>query len=221
MNQVYRSSERGAANRLFIATISLSIFGALALGAAIWGIMSYMDQKTNVDGKIADAVTTAKKDQSDADAAKFQASEKQPNREFVGPDDYGRLTFSYPKTWSVYVDKDGTSGTTYAAYLNPVSVPSVSNSSTQQYALRVTIEQKDYATVLASYGALVKSGSLKSSAFTADGSNGTRLDGNFTKDIRGSAVIFKIRDTTLTVRTDADTFDTDFNALIATIKFNQ
>jgi len=221
MNAVHRISERGAANRLFIATIGLSIFGALALVAAIWGIVNYMDQKTNVDGKVADAVTLAKKQQADSDDAKFQASEKQPNREFVGPDDYGRLTFSYPKTWSVYVDKDGTSGTTYQAYLNPVSVPPVSSSSTEQYALRITIEQRDYATVLASYGDLVKKGTLRSSAFTVDGSNGTRLDGNFTKDIRGSAVIFKIRDTTLTMRTDADTFDTDFNALIATIKFNQ
>jgi cytoskeletal protein RodZ len=219
MIQTKRIRERGAANRLVLSTVLLSIVAALAIGLAVWGIMNYMDQKNNVDSKVADAVATAKKDQADSDEIKFTARDKEPNRQFVGPDDYGRLTFNYPKTWSVYVDKDASTGGTYEAYLNPVSVPPVS--STQQYALRVTIEQKDYATALTSYDAAVKKGDLKSSSVTADGSNGTRLDGKFSTDIRGSAVILKIRDKTLTLRTDADTFQPDFNALIATIKFNQ
>jgi hypothetical protein len=62
---------------------------------------------------------------------------------------------------------------------------------------------------------------LKSSAVKADDQNGTRLDGSFSKDIRGSAVIFKIRDKTVTIRTDADTFRADFDALVATITFNK
>ena len=80
----------------------------------------------------------------------------------MGPEDYGRLTFQYPKNWSVYVDKDVTKGGTYSAYLNPVTVPPVSSS--QQYALRVTIEEKDYDKVLASYDASVKKGDLSSSS---------------------------------------------------------
>ena len=121
----------------------------------------------------------------------------------------------------MYINKDASvSGGTYEAYLNPVSVPAVST--IQQYALRVTIEQQDYNTIITSYNPLVKTGALHSSAVVAaNGVNGTRLDGNFTKDIRGAAVIFKIRDKTVTLRTDANTFLPDFNALIATIKFNQ
>jgi hypothetical protein len=214
-----RQYENGAANRLFIAVVSLSIVSIVAVGAALWGIVSYVDQKTNVDSKVSEAVATAKKDQADADEVKFTARDKEPNRQFVGTDDYGRLTFNYPKTWSVYVYKDASSGGSYEAYLNPVSVPPVG--SAQQFALRVLIEQKDYASILSSYDSLVKKGDLKSSAVSADGSNGTRLDGSFSKDIRGSAVIFKIRDKTMTLRTDADTFKTDFNALVSTIKFNQ
>lgn len=214
-----RRGENGTANRLFVAVVLLSIVSAVSIGLAIWGIVSFMGQKTNVDGKISDAVAVAKKVQADSDETKFTARDKEPNREFVGPDDYGRLTFKYPKTWSVYVNKDASSGGTFEAYLNPVSVPAVS--STQQYALRVLIEQKEYASVLSSYDSSVKKGDLKSSTVSADGSNGTRIDGRFSNDIRGSAVIFKIRDKTVTLRTDADTFQTDFNALIATIKFNQ
>ncbi len=215
-----KTRQHGAANSLLIATIGLSILSAAACAAAVWGIMNYSAQKTDVNGKIASAVAEAKKAQADSDEAKFAARDKEPNRQFVGPDDYGRLTFNYPKTWSVYVDQDASSGGTYAAYLNPISVPPVSNS-TQQYALRVTIESKDYDKVIASYENLVKKGDLVSSAVTSNGIDGTRLDGSFSKDIRGSAVIYKIRDKTATLRTDADTFKPDFNALVATIKFNQ
>jgi hypothetical protein len=219
MTSSYNTSERGAVSGLLIATILLSILSAAAIGGGIWAYLNYTEQKTDVDGKIDVAVTTAKKEQADADEAKFAEREKEPNREFVGPEDYGRLTFEYPKTWSVYVDKDITEGGSYEAYLNPVTVPPVA--ATQQYALRVTIEQSDYEEVIDKYDQLVKKGDLRASSVTVGGNNGTRLEGSFTKDIRGSAVIYKIRDKTLTLRTDADTFKPDFNALIATIKFNQ
>ena len=217
-----KANQTGAASGLLIATIGLSILSVAAGAAAVWGLMNYNEQKTNVDGKLAEAVALAKKEQADSDEAKFNIRENEPNREFVGPDDYGRLTFNYSKNWSVYINKDvNISGGTYEAYLNPVSVPSVSNASTQQYALRVIIESKDYDKVIASYEALVKKGDLKSSAVSVDGNNGTRLDGSFSKDIRGSAVIYKIRDKTVTLRTDADTFKPAFDALITTIKFNE
>ncbi len=211
--------ESGHVNGWLIATIGLTVLSLGAIAAAVWGILNYTEQKTNVNGKIDLAVIAAQKKQADSDEAKFAEREKEPNRQFVGPDDYGRLTFNYPKTWSVYINKDITQGGAYEAYLNPVSVPSVSTA--QQYSLRVSIESKSYDTVISSYGTLVKKGDLRSSAVSVDGNNGTRFDGNFTKDIRGSAVIYKIRDKTVTLRTDADTFKPDFNAIIATVKFNQ
>jgi hypothetical protein len=203
-----------------IALIVLIVVSLAATVFAIWSFVSYMGQKTNVGSKIDTAVAIAEKNQADSDAAKFAARDKEPNRQFVGPDDYGRLTFDYPKTWSVYIGQDVTSnGGTFGAYLNPVSVPVVN--STQQYALQVTIEQQDYDHVLTTYSPLVTTGALNSSAVGANGVNGTRLDGKFTANIRGAAVIFKIRDKTLIMQTDADTFLPDFNALIKTIKFNQ
>jgi hypothetical protein len=213
-----QGSNNGRKNILPLVIFIIII--VIMTGLAVWSFVSYMGAQTNVNGKVEDAVVLAKKTQADSDAAKFAARDKQPNRQFVGPDDYGRLTFDYPKTWSVYVANDvTTNGGIYQAYLNPVSVPAVS--STQQYALRVTIEQKDYDAAVSSYSSLVRSGALHSSAFSANGANGTRLDGKFSNDIRGAAVIFKIRDKTLTMQTDANTFSSDFNTLITTIKFNQ
>ena len=201
-----------------IAIIGLVVLVLVAGGFAIWAYFAYSEQKTDVDGKVSLAVAEAKKEQSDDDEEKFAEREKEPNRQFVGPDDYGRLTFDYPKTWSVYIARDVSRGGTYEAYLNPVTVPPVSP--TQQFALRVTVEEKDYDQVVKSYEALVKKGDLRTTATSANGNNGTRLDGNFTKDIRGSAVIYKIRDKTVTLRTDADTFKPDFENVIKTINFN-
>lgn len=219
MNMRFKKSQSGYADKRMVVTVSLSITSAVFLGLFIWALISYLGQKSDVDTRIANAVSVAEKNQADADEIKFAKIEKEPNREFVGPDDYGRVTFKYPKTWSVYIDKDVTNGGTFSAYLNPVTVPPVSNS--QQFALRVTIEEKDYDKVIASYDSAVKKGDLRSSSVTANGVNGTRLDGSFSKDIRGSAAIFKIRDKTLTIRSDADTFKPDFDKLVATVKFNQ
>ena len=215
----YRKNEQGVVTSALIAAIILGIFTTLFAGAAIWAFLSYNEQKTDVDGKIKVAVAEAKKAQSDEDDKKFTERDKEPNREFVGPDDYGRVTFNYPKTWSAYIAKDVSSGGNYEAYLNPITVPFPT--SAQQFSLRILIEQKDYDLVIKTYESLVKKGDLKSSATSANGQNGTRLDGSFSKDIRGSAVIYKIRDKTVTFRTDADTFKPDFENIIKTIKFNQ
>lgn len=188
-------------------------------GVSIWAYINYMDQKNNVDSKIDVAVAEAVKVQADEDAAAFLEKEKQPNRQFVGPDDYGRLSFDYPKTWSVYVENDASDGDDYEAYFNPGEVPTVAND--QQFALRVTIENTPYDEVVEDYADLIKKNQLTSSSFKAGEQSGTRLDGAFSKDIRGMAVIFKIRDKTVTLRSDADTFKKDFDALIQTIDFNQ
>ena len=219
MNNFVKAKRR--INGWLIATILLIILTAGLIALSVWLYSNYNDQKTNVNNKVDVAVSAAVKKQSDSDQVKMTESEKEPNRQFVGPDDYGHITFDYPKTWSVYVSGDASSGGNFDAYLNPISVPPVSDS--QVFALRVDIAQEDYDTVIASYNSSVQSGDLKASSVTAGGNTGTRLDGAFSQDVRGSAVFFKIPYTTLTltIRTDATTFESDFNKLIQTVKFNQ
>ena len=202
-----------------ILTIVFIITTLAAIGGGVWAYMNYLDQKDNTDAKISTAVTAGVKAQADKDAAAFLEKEKQPNRQFAGPDDYGRLAFDYPKTWSAFVSKDTSSGSAFEAFFNPGSVPPIKGDT--QYALRVTIVQQDVERVLASYDSLVKKGDLKATAVKADGTDGTRLEGAFTEDIRGMAVVFKIRDKTVTIRSDAETFRSDFDALVQTITFNK
>lgn len=201
--------------------ITILIVVLVAVGAvAIWAYINYQEAQTNLDSKIDQAIADDRREQTIEFEKKFEAAEKEPNRQFVGPDDYGRVTFDYPKTWSVFVEKDVLSGRgTYQAYFNPILVPPIG--STQRMALRVTIENRDYDSALKTYEARVKKGDLSTKAFNAGGEEGTRFDGSFTNQVRGAAVVFKIRDKTLTIRTDADTFKPDFDKLVRTIEFNR
>jgi hypothetical protein len=213
-----RTYEAGAANTWLIVAIA-GIVATVGLGAAFaWALINYVDQKDNVDTKVSSAVTEAVKKQADADAAAFEKEEKKPNRQFSGPEDFGAVSFDYPKTWSSYIANDASSGGTFEAYFHPVSVPKVASS--EKYALRLKIETKDYDSTLGAYTNLVKRGDLQSSTIKINGVDSTRLDGSFSKDVRGSAVVLKIRDKTVTIQTDAETFKGDFDALVATIAFN-
>ena len=209
----------GAVSTWMIVSISLIVAVVATTGATVVAMMNYFENKATLDAQVSAAVTDAKKELGDKLEADFAERDKEPNRQFAGPDDYGALTFDYPKTWSVYIAKDGTSnGEAYEAYLNPITVPPVATK--QQFGLRVKIEQKDSDKVLEGYNSLVKKGDLKSSTVTINGDPGTRLQGSFSKDIRGIAVVFKIRDKTVTLQTDADTFTGDFDAIVASVKFN-
>lgn len=212
--------QAGFATGYLVSIILLTIVVIVMVGLTIWFYIQYSDQKNNVDSKVNQAVAIAVKEQADEDEKKFAEREKEPNREFVGPDDYGRVTFSYPKTWSAYVDKDQNSKGDYEAYLHPQVVPSVDNKESR-FALRVLIETEDSSEVISQYDSKVEDGELKSSAINANGVSGTRLDGAFDKNVRGAVVIFKVRDKTVSIFTDADTFKPDFENIIKTIKFNQ
>jgi hypothetical protein len=215
------ASQRGEANIWLILTIVFMVITVGLGGGFAWALTNYFDQKNNVDTKVATAVTDAVKKQADKDAATFEEEDKKPNRTFAGPEDFGSLSFSYPKTWSVYVADDASDGSgKYEAYLNPVLVPVTGNDKTQ-YALRVSIQTEQYDEILGQYTDLVKEGKLKSSTIKVNGADATRLEGDFTDDIRGIAVLFKLRDKTVTLRTDADTFRADFDALVTSTKFNQ
>lgn len=217
--QTNPTQQQGGVNPLVVVNIVLVVLVLGLTGATIWAYTRYTDQKNNVDQKIAAAVADAKRQQGNEDESKFAEREKQPTRTFIGPEDLGRVQLSYPKTWSVYVDKNGGASSDYQAYFQPNVVPPLVSKT--PYALRVSIENKSYDQVLLAYQDLVKKGELKSSPVAIQGQNGNRLDGNFSKDIQGSMVLFKVRDKTLEVYTQSRTFQADFDQIIlASLNFN-
>ena len=215
MNKIV--SQRGTSVPVVITIVLLSLLMVAFAGLAVWAYMNYVDQRDRVNLKIDAAVAIAEKDLGDKLEADFLEREKEPNRDFAGPSDYGTLSFKYPKTWSLYVASDASQGDGYEAYLNPGLVPAVSED--ERFALRVNIVNQKYEEAIEEYQGLVEDGALRTSTVKANGENGTRLDGNFTENIRGAAVLFRIRDKTAILRTDADTFKPDFEKIIKTITF--
>lgn len=210
--------ERGAISGLMVAVIGLSVL-VLGLGSfGIWAFVSYENASSNLDDKIRLAQEQAKGDQSDADQAKYAEQVKTPYNTYTAPADYCSVSFQYPKTWSVYESEQVQNGGDFKAYFYPKVVPAIS--SDQQYALRLWIRQSNYDNVVSEYQGLVQKGSLKSSTTASQGQQGTRLDGDFNQNIRGSAVIYPCRDKTIMFFTDANTFDPDFESIIKTISYN-
>lgn len=215
MNQ---SIQRGMIHPLLLSTIVLTVLVIGLGGFAIWSYVNYQNQKNHVDAIVAAAVSDAKREQQEADDKVFAEREKEPTRQLVGPEDLGRVTFNYPKTWSVYLEKTGAGGQ-FEAYLHPQTVPPIGNNNT--YALRVSVVPQSYEQSVNEYQNAVKAGDLKASPIALKGQNGTRLDGNFTKTTQGSMVLFKVRDKTLKVFTQSKVFIPDFDTIVLqTLVFN-
>lgn len=211
-------NQRGMINPLLLTVIVLTLITVALIGFGAWAFVNYQDHKNNVDSKVAQAVEVAKKDQQAQDEKSFTEREKLPTRQLVGPDDLGRVTFDYPKTWSVYVERDG-SGGTYTVYLHPKVVNSISQK--QLNAVTVSVEDRGYETVLASLRATIAKGELKATPVTIHEQKGTRLDGAFSKSVQGAAVLFKVRDKTLRIQANNQDFLGDFNNIILkSLQFN-
>ena len=215
-----RRMEVGAINGSIFAIIALVILVLVFGSFSIWAYINYLDQKQDVDSKIDEAVATAVLKENKKSEEAIEKYKNETTTLFVGPSDYGRLTFEYPKFWSAYqaTDVSGGGGVTYQAYLNPVLVPPVSD--TTKVALRITIEQKTFDQSVADYQKQIEKGELKSSAYSDGSHTGTKLVGNFNEDIYGTAVLIKMRDRTLTIRTDGEVFNDNFESILKTVKFN-
>lgn len=189
----------------------------IAGGFAIWSFMEYSQTKNGVDARVQVETAKAKAEQAESDQKKFSEEAKNPRIEFVGPSEYGRVSFMYPKTWSVYIDRDGSDRGDYVAYLHPKEVPSIHNKDSR-FAMRLEIINKDFNTVLKNYEQKVKKGELSSSSVEFNGIAATRIDGAFSKELRGTVVLMKVNDKTIRFSTDADTFKPDFEAVLKTLK---
>jgi len=213
-------SERGSVNGWMVGTIGCLILFLIAGSLAIWAYMQYSREKSSVDSKVAIEVAEGRRKQAEYDQGQCLEQAKSQRIEFVGPTEYGRVSFLYPKIWSVYIANDGSDRGDYKAYLHPVSVPSTTNKNSR-FALRLEIINKNMDTVLNDYQSRLKKGELTSSSTEFNGISATRIDGTFEKELRGSVVLMKVRDKTIRFSTDADTFKPDFQTILSTVKISE
>lgn len=198
---------------LVILSIIFLVIGLLgAIGFAVWAFSERQDYKNNVNSKIITAVQANTKKVQAEDATAFAEELKNPLKTFVGPEAFGTINISYPKTWSVYAIAGG-GNSPVDLYAYPDVVPSV-NDQASSFALRVQVVEQKYSAVLQQYSGQQKQGKLAVVPYVlpkVPGVTGVRLDGQLTQNKQGSMVILPIRDKTLKIWTESNTFLDDFN----------
>jgi len=210
-------NQQGSA--LSVMVLLLLVVGLLgALGFGFWAYGGRQEYKNDVDKKVAAAVAIAKQAQAVELQKQFEETSKSPNKNYQSPASSGNVTFSYPKTWSAYVDESSTSQP-INGYFHPDIVPGVQSKAS--YALRVEMVNTDYSQVVTSLGSKTKDGSLKAAAYIppkmegqANVAPGTRFDGAIEQDKTGAMVAIKVRDKTLKIYTESTDFISDFDNII-------
>lgn len=208
---MYNNRQKGAINLLIIPIIVLSL-AVIGSGAfAYWSYGKYQDFKKNTDQKIAVAVADERLKEQQRLEADFAEREKQPLRKFTGPGNFGSLSVMIPRTWNVYVDKDGSDGE-FQAYFNPNVVwPTVD---TTLDALHISITNEAYEEVLDNYESLLREGLLKATPVKMKAGDGMRLDGFFEDYMEGSKIVFRLRDKTVQLTAESKEYVDDFDNTI-------
>lgn len=213
-----RSHQRGELNILLVPFIFMTIFFIAAASFGAWAYMERQDYKDNVDKKVSAAVAAARKDEDIQKDKAFAESEKKPLLTYKGPDTYGGIMASYPKTWSVYIGSTTTPSQPLNAYFNPVAVPSTGDADSV-YALRMQVVQQTYDTVIKSFSTEVKAAKVTAVPFAlpkVPDVVGTRFDGLISagKKTTGSMLVLPLRDKTMEIWTESPEFTADFNNTI-------
>lgn len=208
-----------------IKNIALIALGVIALILGILFVLKlkdYNELSADIDGKIAMSTAEAVDENSAKLEKEFAEREKSPLRSFTGPEDYGALSFDYPKTWGIYVDSDASKGGDYVAYFNPVQIDPLSDKASV-YALRLTITNTSFEKTVAKYQNLLsqKKTNLSMNTITVNGTVANHYSGTIPgTDFNGYIVIIKIRDKSAILQTDSYLFEADYNKLLDSIQFN-
>src|SRR5579884_4242072 len=120
-------NQNGGINGWLIALLFtvLVLIGVVIFAA--WAYSGRQTYKNNVDGLINNAVASAKQKESALKDQQFAEASKNPLRTYNGPQAYGSLVISYPKTWSAYVDDTGQGSALVDGYFAPSVVPAINN----------------------------------------------------------------------------------------------
>jgi hypothetical protein len=209
----------GGKQTLIIAALVLLLIGSLGFG--YWAYSNGQDYKKNSDQKSARAVAQAEALQKTQLQAQFDEQSKSPTKTFTGSPNYGSVTFSYPKTWSAYVDTSNT-GEPINGYFHPDIVPGTQSKTA--YALRVDLLNSDYSQVVSQLTSNISSGNITSKSYlppklkgASNVAPGVYLSGHINpadQTQNGNMLIIKVRDKTLQIYTDSVDFQNDFNNIV-------
>lgn len=202
-----------------IVALLMSILFVVSLGFGIWAFIGKQENKSNLDTKIEAASEIAVEKAELAKEADFAERDKNPFKTYTGSATYGSLTFSYPRTWSVYAEENNT-GKLLDLYAQPNVVTGTQASNS--FALRVQTLDDSYDTLVAKFQKSAEDGKVTVAAFRAEKVPtvlGTRIAGEVVKDKQGTMILLPQRDKTFVLWTESTDYNTDFEAVIKSISF--
>ncbi len=202
------NDQRGAINILIIPLIISIILFFSALAFGVWAYMERAEYKEKSDKKVAAAVAVAvERTKTDKDN-EFVEKEKEPLRQYTGPEALGSISVKYPKTWSIYTDENNNRMTILG---NPKTVPADPKSA---YALKIEVVERSYDSEAKNYDNSVKAGKLRATAYSLPKLPkvvGVRMDGEVDFNKQGAIVLLPLRDKTIKISTQSTQFLNDFN----------
>ncbi len=217
MSGMSHNRQAGFINSLLIPLVVVGVLLLAALSFGLWAFSSRSTYKNHSDKLVADAVIKAKQDQKSVDDAAYTEAAKSPFKTHVGPEAFGSITVQYPKSWSGYIiESDTNAGTPMNDYFFPDVVPDVTTQS-NAYALRVQVVQQSYDQVMLQFTGSAQTGKASVAAYNlpkVPSVVGSRIDGQLTAQKQGSMVVLPLRNVTLEISTESQTFENDFNTKI-------
>jgi hypothetical protein len=120
----------------------------------------------------------------------------------------------YPKTWSGYVISS--QSTPLSTYFQPDVVPDISAQS-NAYALRIQVVNQTYSNALQIYQTLASTKKVTVAPFSfakVPSVVGSRIDGQISQDDQGTVIIVPLRNMSLIISTESQSFEPDFNNII-------
>jgi hypothetical protein len=209
--------EQGSINVLLVPVILLALLLIGAASFAVWAFGGRQDYKNNSDAKVSSAVNATTQSVQAADAKQYAEAAKNPLKTYTGPDAYGSVKISYPKTWSEYVDTSSAT-TPLDAYFHVDYVPSLQ--SKQTYNLRVQVIANSYSSQITQVSPFIQGAKGTAAPYAlpkVPSVVGTIFTGQvFVNNPTGSGtlIVLPLRDKTLEVWAESPTYLSDFTTYI-------
>lgn len=213
-------SDGGRKHSVIIVILAVLLIGCLIFGG--WAYSQMQSYKNDTNQKITQALAAAKTAQTKQIQDEL---DKTNTKQFVGSPTFGTVSFSYPKTWSAYVDT--TSQTEpINGYFYPNIVPGIQSGTA--FALRVELLGTDYNQILQQFQSQIKTGAIKAQAYlppklkgVTNAQPGTLLTGPINNSSgkqtqNDSMLVIKVRDKTLEISTQSNDYLNDFNNVVLT-----
>ena len=214
----------GQASNKKIGLMVLVILLVLSLAFGAWALSSRGSYKKIAEDDAATARSAVAK-QAQLQT-QYDTLSKQPYKTYKSDSTFGSISFNYPKNWAAYVDETG-SIEPIDGWFYPDQVPGTQGK--PAFALRLELVNTAYSDVLDSFSSAIHDGTAKASAYippklhgVANVQAGTKINGVVDQDnnFKGSMVIMKVRDKTLQIYTQSNTYLSDFsNTVLSSLTF--